>query len=83
MIDAFSRVGQALGGALVMAERLFDAIPSSFQMVLSAGAVLLVVKYFIAPIVGVSSVLGGASDQVKVSKGLDRRSMAKSARKGK
>lgn len=82
MIDAFARIGQALGGALVMAERLFDAIPASFQMVVSAGAVLLVVKYFIAPIVGVSSVLGGASDQVKVSKGIDRRSMAKSARKG-
>lgn len=73
MSEAFARVAQALGGALVIAERLFDSIPGSYQMIVSAGAMLLVVKYFVLPIVGVGSILGGASDQVIENKGLRRR----------
>lgn len=83
MVEAFGKVQSALTGALIVAQSLFEGIPGSVQMIISATALSMVVKYFIVPIVGVSSVLGGASDQVKVSKGLDRRSMAKSARKGK
>lgn len=73
MAEAFARVGQALVGVLAMAQRLFDSIPGSYQMIVSAGSILLVVKYFILPIVGLGSVLSGASDQVIESKGLRRR----------
>lgn len=65
MVEAFGKVQMALTGALTVAQSLFDGIPGSVQMIISATALAMVVKFFILPIVGPQAVFGGASDQVK------------------
>lgn len=65
MVEAFGKVQMALTGALTVAQSLFDGIPGSVQMIISAIALTMVVKFFILPIVGQQAIFGGASDQVK------------------
>lgn len=65
MTEAFAKVTQGLVGALGVAQSLFDGMPGVAQMIISATAMTMVVKFFILPIIGPSAVLGGASDQVK------------------